>query len=218
MEFTPQAFRDTIYERLLNSYMFPYMKDSETDRAKHPKRQPLHLKDAIRNNKMTFDGGENTSGFEIGSDILENTHPYYHILQQAPVIRKAGKGTKKTKGSQANIADKGKRDYEQVSFGGKFGGKLFKEYEKNVRGERNRLNQVSHWKDNNFINKDSNAYINTHYKYIDKILDYIMPIIAIEYRLKMLRKQDSGLTEELAYQWGESEETVIDILNSFKGE
>ena len=212
-EFSVDAFRDAIYESLLNSPLFPYMKDSERDRQKHSKRQPLHLKDAIRQQgTMKTSGGDMTSIFEIGSPILENTHPYYHILQQAPVIRKKDKGTKKTKGSEMYEKDVGKRDYEKVYWNGKT---FTKEYTRNVRGSRNRTNKVSHWNNGEFVNRESNAYVNIHYKYIDTILDDIMPILAVEFGLKMKRKQDSGLIDEFADQQGTSIDKVLDAFSSF---
>ena len=31
--------------------------------------------------------------FDIGNEYAEREYPYYHILEDAPVIRKKGKGT-----------------------------------------------------------------------------------------------------------------------------
>ena len=215
MDFSVSLFANRLFDYLVNSSKFPYMKDEALDRSKHSKRNPLHLQQAIKERKI-ITGTDTSMMFDIGNETLELSHPYYHILQQAPVIRKKYKGTKKTKGSQDLIKNREARDYEQVSFGGKFGGKLFKEYSKNVRGERNRNEKVSHWKANVFENKDANSYVNIHYKYIDKILDEdVVDRLALEFGLKKRRKEDSGLTEELAMQWGTDEATIVDIMNSF---
>lgn len=209
-QFSVDAFRDTIFESLLNSPLFPYMRDSETDRAKHPKREPLHLKEAIRTkpHKMGF---ENTAIFEIGDEQLESSHQYYHILQQAPVIRKRGKGTIKSKGSQMYEKDVGKRDYEKVHWNGKT---FTKEYTKNVRGSRINLSKTTMNFDGVKINEESNQYLNFHYGYIDNILDDIMPIIAGEYGMKMRRKQNSGLIDEFADQEGTTIEKVLEAFDS----
>ena len=210
-EFSVDAFRDTIFESLLNSPLFPYMRDSETDRAKHPKRELLHLKEQIRSHphKISF---ENVATFEIGDELLEQTHPYYHILQQSPVIRKRGKGTAKSKGSQMYEKNIGKRDYEKVHWNGKT---FTKEYSKNVRGSRINLSKTTMNFDGIKLNEGANQYLNMHYKYIDTILDDIMPIIANEYGLKMKRKQDSGLIDEFADQEGTDIQTVLNAFASF---
>ena len=65
------------------------------------------------------------------------------------------------------------------------------------------------------LNEGANQYLNMHYKYIDTILDDIMPIIANEYGLKMKRKQDSGLIDEFADQEGTDIQTVLNAFASF---
>ena len=51
-----------------------------------------------------------------------------------------------------------------------------------------------------------------HYQYIDKICDEISEIIAAEFGMKLGRKKDTGLAEELALDWDEPVETVLDII------
>ena len=53
--------------------------------------------------------------FEIGNDYAEENYPYYHILEDAEVIRKRGRGTSKSKGSQAQIEKLSQRDYGPVT-------------------------------------------------------------------------------------------------------
>lgn len=218
---------DSFFNSLV-SYMavaFPYMQDEEKDKEKHPKRYPLHLKDAVFNNLQTYTT-ENSIIFDIGNDTLERTHPYYHILQQAQVIRKKGKGTTKTKGSQASISNVSARDYERVSFNGKT---FTKEYSRNVRGARNRQGSVSHWTTNPdgkrvYVNRESNAYYNIHYQYIDKMLDNgIVNQLALDYGMKLKRKENAGLYEEFSLQENQEQGfdeigNMLSILSSFMEE
>ena len=212
MEFTLKDFatsiRDTLYQE------FPYEGEA-LKQAKH-RKAPQHIRDvAFKNNPMSI--GENIITFDIGNEQSEENYPYYHILEDAPVIRKKGRGTIKTRGSQALIENKKDRNYGFVSWNGKT---FTKEYQKNVRGSRNRLSNVSHWiqmpnGNRMFVNREANAYQNVHYKYIEKTMDAYLPFIATQFGLKQGRTENSGLAEELALDWGESVDTVLDIFGSF---
>ena len=223
-EFDLLSFVFKLKEFFADSKNFPYMANEYTkgwvnqnSSQKHPNRSPAHLRDEAKScMARTQVIAENTITFDYGDANMEKNYPHYHILQQAPVIRKKNKSTKKTRGSQGEIVDKAMRDYENVMFGGKIGSKLFKEYSRNVRGARNRANNVSYWKDDVFQNSTANSYANIHYKYIDNILDNeVVPKLASEFNLKAMRKQDNGLTEELALQWDTDESTILDIMSSF---
>ena len=212
MDFSVESFARGLFELLLESNQFPFMRDEALDKAKHPKRNPLHLRDAIRQNTIFISGGENVRVFEIGNEMLEHSHPYYHILEDAPVIRKRGKGTAKTKGSQAKIEDVGKRDYARVEWNGKT---FTKEYDRNVRGSRKRITNVSHWTEDYggrqvFVNREANAYLNTHYKYIENILNGgVLDRLAMTYGLKRQRTINGGLGEEYEMQ------RMIDMFGSY---
>ena len=222
MEFEIGAFTQRLIDLFVSSKQVPNMGGSYTNRygytqsdsTKHKKRpDPKDLNYRIwqcMNDTKTGIGDIRT--FDLGSEYMEENFPYYHILQQAPVIRKKGKGTKKSRGSQANVADVRQRNYEMVSFGGRL---FTKEYSRNVRGQRLKLDKTSHWKDGPFENWGANQYLNVHYQYIDKICDEISASIAQEYGMKLGRKKDTGLAEELALDWDEPVETVLDIINSF---
>lgn len=203
MEFTIDAFTQKLYDLLLESNQFPFMRDEELDRKKHRKRAPLHLRDAIRSTTVMVAGGENIRSFDFGNESLELNHPYYHILEDAPYIRKRNRGTKKTKGSQALVEDKAKRDYGRVSWNGKT---FSKEYSRNVRGSRKRLTSVSHWTEDYggkkvFVNREASSYANTHYKYIENILNGgVLDKLALEFGLKRARTVDAGLGEEWEMQ------------------
>lgn len=132
--------------------------------------------------------------FDIGNDYAERFYPYYHILEDAPVIHKRGKGTAASKGSQATIEKLSKRDYGLVGWSGK---SFTKEYEKNVRGKRaSVINNSQQVVDGKIINKESSTYKNIHYKYIETMLEKVNPIVAQEYDLRLLRTQSTGLVDE----------------------
>ena len=216
MEFSVGAFTRDLLEMILDSNQFPFMRDEELDKAKHSKREPLHLREAIKNTTVIAESAD-TGMFDIGSEQLERTHPYYHILENSPVIRKRDRATKKTKGSQAAIEDVGKRDYEKVSWNGKT---FTKEYSRNVRGSRKRITSVSHWTEDYggrdvFVNREANAYLNTHYKYIEEILNgSVLDKIAMKYGLKRKRTVDTGLAEEYFSQEDADMTNILDIIGS----
>ena len=225
MAFDINVFANRLKELFVNSPLFPNMPENyvnewgvvQIDREKHKGRVPLKLKDAVISsmaNSTVF--VENEISFNIGNEQMEKTHPYYHILENAPVIRKRGKGTDKSRGSQAKIEDVGQRDYERVSFNGK---SFTKEYAKNVRGKRNRIDNVTHFVSDSrgnrkMINREAGAYQNVHYMYIEKILDSgILNTIAEEQGLKVMRKSNTGLAEEYFAQQGELD--LASIIDSF---
>ena len=225
MAFDINVFASRLKELFVNSPLFPNMPENyvnvwgvvQSDREKHKGREPLKLKDAVISsmaNSTIF--VENEISFNIGNEQMEKTHPYYHILENAPVIRKRGKGTDKSRGSQAKIENVGQRDYERISFNGK---SFTKEYAKNVRGKRNRIDNVTHFVSDSrgnrkMINREAGAYQNIHYMYIERILDSgILNTIAEEQGLKVMRKSNTGLAEEYFAQQGEID--LASIIDSF---
>ncbi|MBO7536256.1 MAG: hypothetical protein J6T34_03855, partial [Bacilli bacterium] len=182
MPFDINVFANRLKELFVGSPLFPNMPENyinewgvvQSDRSKHKGREPLKLKDVVISsmaNSTIF--AENEVSFNIGNEQMEKTHPYYHILEQAPVIRKRGKGTDKTRGSQAKVEDMGQRDYERVTFNGKT---FTKEYSRNVRGKRNRTDNATHFISDSrgnrkMVNREAGAYQNVHYMYIERILD-----------------------------------------------
>lgn len=197
MDFEINSFVSTLREKMYKE--FPYMKDEELNFAKHPNR-PLNIRDiAFMWLPINIGAEGNTITFDIGSEYAEENYPYYHILEDAPVIRKAGRGTAKSKGSQAQIRELGKRDYGRINFNGKT---YSREYAKNIRGERNK------------VVKNATSYRNIHYHYIENMLDKIVPVIAAEYNLKVGRKQLTDLSEE--YEQQQLEDRISNIFASFE--
>lgn len=228
MPFDINVFANRLKELFVGSPLFPNMPENyvnewgvvQSDRDKHKGREPLKLKDVvIRCMADTTIFEQDTVSFNIGNEQMERSHPYYHILENAPVIRKRGKGTDKTRGSQAQIKDVGKRDYELVTLSKS--NTFVKEYAKNVRGQRNRLNNVSHYINDSrgnrkMINREANSYQNVHYMYIERILDSgILDTIAQEQGLKLMRKSNTGLAEEYLMQNDYQQSSLQDIIDSF---
>lgn len=211
MEFELNDFtkrlRELMYDR------FPNL----PNRGINPSGTPKHGQhnEEIRNvafkNNPTYMLDENSNGFEIGNEFSEEYYPYYHILEDAPYIRKRNKSTKKTRGSQASVEKLGERDYNIISFNGKT---YSREYARNVRGARNRTEKVSHlgvdasgkkvW-----INRESNSYLNEHYHYIENMLNGgILDQIAQEYGLRRQRTVNTSLQEDYEAL------SLVDIINS----
>ena len=225
VEFNLQEFVSLVREYLYG--FFPY-EDDATVEKKHAKR-PLHIRDIAFMYLPVNMSGENAMTFDIGSDYAEEQYPYYHILQDAQIIHKRNKGTARSKGSQAQISKVSSRDYGRVRFNGKT---YSREYAKNVRGERAKIvDKSTRYTFKNGekvkINGDATTYVNVHYKYIDKILDYSLPFIADYFGMKLKRKQDTGLSEEYNSQQADDFKNVgvgnwdldmYDIMNSFSEE
>ena len=226
MEFSLQAFTNSIRQNLYDN--FPYesgYEDNLTDASgksikssvekKHAKR-PLHIRDVAFMWLPTTQDGNNSILFDIGSDYAEENYPYYHILEDAQVIRKRGKGTKGSRGSQAEIKDLSKRDYGRINFNGKT---YSREYRKNVRGERSRVGSATKiviGTNGKSYRVNSNAayYQNKHYQYIERILNETLPWVAQDHGLKMGRTEITGLEEE--YQSQERSDRIMNIMSSFE--
>ena len=211
MEYTIEAFVDR-----LRTLMYDNMpvESNEMLRAKHSKRGNRHFRDfAFMDLPITI--GENSRTFDLGSAMAEAITPQYHILQQAEVIHRPYKGTVKSKGSQANESNLLMRDYNKITWNGKT---FSKEYEKNVRGERSKARKITEPKlryiKGQYYEERNTAdyYLNVHYKYIDRILDAIVPYLASEFGLTPMRKQDTGLEEDYNLQITED---IINTLFSF---
>ena len=228
MAFSINAFYGTLVDLFINSPLFPnapkyYFNklsgEIEEYSEKHPNRKGVKLKQIAQQcmNETKNEEG-NVITFDYGNEKMEIDFPYYHILQDAPYIRKKHKGTDKTKGSQAKV-ERGKRDYNIVSWNGKT---FTKEYSRNVRGARNRTSEVSHWATDSkgqriWINRGSDTYLNEHYQYIDKILDSVVKELADAYGMKLLRKQKTGLAFDYLAQMNQEEDSSAlgDFFDAF---
>ena len=218
MVFEINSFTRRLIDLFINSKQMPNMGGeytnkygfTQSDDEKHKSRPtPRDLISQIATCMIqTLKQYDNITTFDLGNEHLEQYFPYYHILQQAPVIMKKNRGTRETKGSQAKIKNRRKRDYERVSFNGET---YSKEYTRKVDGARSQIENPSYWKDETFENSDASSYVNKHYRYIDNICEEIAPILATEYGLTIKAVIDSGLQDEYSMQ-------LIDIFNSFEEE
>ena len=212
MAFELGKFTQDIRQNLYDN--FPYESD-EMKLLKHATR-PLHIRDIALG--MPYSSGDMMI-FEIGNDYAEEYYPYYHILEDAEVIRKRGRGTKLSKGSQAQIeAAGGIRDYGRINFNGKT---FSREYQKNVRGERSRVGKSTYkivGSDGVVyrVNKDANYYKNVHFHYIERILNTVLPWIAMNNGLKMGRTETTSL--EIDYESQEHDYLIANIMGSFAEE
>ena len=212
-EFSLAAFTNSIKQGIYDN--FPVESD-EIKEIKHAKR-PLHIRDIAFMWLPNFQDGESIY-FDLGSDYAEEYYPYYHILEDSEVIRKHGRATKTSRGSQAEISELSKRDYGHIKFNGKT---YTREYRKNVRGERSRVGTATKTvvgSDGKVykINPTASYYRNKHYQYIERTLNAILPWIAQEYGLRMGRTEITSLQEE--YQTQESENRIMNIMSSFEGD
>ena len=210
-EFSLSNFANDIRQNIYDN--FPY-ESNEIKAIKHAKT-PLHIRDValglvnISNGQMIF---------EIGNDFAEEYYPYYHILEDAEVIRKKGRGTKLSKGSQAEITKLSDRDYGRISFNGKT---FSREYQKNVRGVRSRVEKATYnivGSDGRVykVNKDANYYKNIHFHYIERILNNTLPWIAQANGVRMGRTEISSLESD--YECQQSENLITSIMSSFMGD
>ena len=153
--------------------------------------------------------GLNSYAFELGSPNLEQNFPHYHILEDAYTIKKRGKGTATSKGTQDKVA-KENRDYGgwtvSTNINKKTGEKsysVYQEYRKNVRGKRKPKEKYKLVNKNGtqMFETSSSSYVNRHYHYLEKTFDKGLPYIAQKYQMRMGRVQinneekDSALRE-----------------------
>ena len=209
-EFSLSNFANDIRQNIYDN--FPYEND-DVKAIKHAKR-PAHIRDIALGLTYTSDG---KMIFEIGNDYAEEYYPYYHILEDAEVIRKKGRGTKLSKGSQAQITKLSDRDYGRISFNGQT---FSREYQKNVRGQRARAEKATYnivGSDGKVykVNKDANYYKNIHFHYIERILNNVLPWIAQANGVKMGRTEMTSLESD--YESQEHDSLITSIINSFEG-
>ena len=184
------------FTRYLKSLLYEKMPFDRDNKYPHANRN-FHMRDLALGQNNVIPVGLNSMYFEIGNDIAESKAPYYHILEDAQVIRKAGFGTKKSKGSQAFIQDKGKRDYGQATFtitNNSKGQRInpYYEYRRNVRGKRSLVgNSTRRVIDENGvvtkINRESKYYFNIHYNYIERGLETITNLLTHQFDMKLQR-------------------------------
>lgn len=213
MEYSIDNFTRTLKTLLYDSMPL----SSEEEHAKKHANRNWHMRDLALGNNIVVPLGTDSEYFEIGNDESEEKAPYYHILQDAQVIRKAGRGTEKTRGSQAYVKDAKKRDYGQASYTistdkrGYTRINPYYEYRRNVRGKRSLIGKASQKvfsiEKNKMvtINRESKYYVNVHFDYIGRNLETIVMTLAKEFGLQ-LSKVSNDYSAEYK-EWYESQNT-----------
>ena len=203
MNFTLMDFVNNLRNKMYN--LFPY-EDDEINYLKHvvgtyghvKNPKPLHIRDVAFMDNAPMVINENMIVFEIGNEYAEREYPYYHILEDAPVIHKKNLGTERSKGSQDKVSDLSKRDYAIVSFNGKI---FTKEYEKNIRGKRKSvINNSTRYVDGVKINQGSSTYENRHYHYLENMAVQINPLLAQEYGIEYVGSRGTSLRDDFMEQ------------------
>lgn len=225
MEYYIKSFIESIKQTLHDN--FPYSPEfyanntgyMQTKSAKHP-NTPFHVRHvALDINPIEYIS-EDLMYFDLGNDFAERKYPYYHILEDMPIIRKRGQASEKSKGSQMDIALMSNRDFNLVTFNGKT---FTKEYNKNVRGKRKQVvDNSTRYVSGVKINSNSNSYENKHYHYIERIMNVTLPFVAETNGLKMGRTAISGFEEEYIQDYYNvgitSEEQMTDFVSRILGE
>jgi len=146
-----------------------------------PKSKPHAKNVALINNQITLVSPD-IQVFELGNEEAEKTAPQYHILEDAKVIANPGRGTAKSRGSQAKITDKAKRDYSvEIPVANKT--TTTQEYRPSFKEGRRNYDLIAdkQWKkeSNRKVFKTQNKFrYNKHYAYIERILEKETPSIA----------------------------------------
>lgn len=220
MDFDLSTFTTELRAKMF--FRFPYLQGRGTNKNGTPKHGRFNeeIRHVAFDTNMTIDYGDNIKIFEIGNDYAETNYPYYHILEDAPVIHKAGHGTKQSKGSQQYVRVLKNRDYGIVSKKTTSKGKVYYKQEyrgKNYRGKR-LFNLYEHSQhkvldlDTNVTtlrNDTSPTYMNEHYHYIEEMLDKITDELASEYNMRKVTTRNSTL------DWGnDTEDYDTDFLET----
>lgn len=178
------AVAEMLYNGMATHDLFPYDL-SPTRRNNKP-----HMKDtALLANMIVID--KDTVYFEIGNENAEEKTPHYHILEDAKIIRYANRGTDLSKGTQAGVRPKGKRDYGQWSYrrgtqpttAGTW--ENIQEYRENMTRNFFGSGDLGSTLPREYAKRKAkqeiynrNYYYNKHYQYIERILALICPDIA----------------------------------------
>jgi len=89
--------------------LYPYDKVTPEN-----KRKKAHALDSSFQKQFIIALTPEMNYFEIGNPVAEKDTPHYHILEDAEIIRNPS--TKKSRGSQAKVKDKAKRDYSVLGY------------------------------------------------------------------------------------------------------
>jgi hypothetical protein len=203
-------YGDTIVNLLkqgmANSPLFPYDYSPNRKSTRNGLPKP-HMKDSALLSNAVIPLDASSYYFEIGNSNAEALTPHYHILEDAKIIRRANKSTKITRGSQDRVADKGKRNYgvwqdriTTQSKGSQYGYlETIQEYRQNQSrnfwGDAAKAREYTERvKYHHVYNR--NHYSNVHWKYIERILEQLVPVVAISVNAKLVKTTRETLKDE----------------------
>jgi hypothetical protein len=198
--------------RMEESDLFPF-DDGKRLAGQRPRPQfKPHAKNvALRNNYITVVSPD-VQVFELGNETAERTAPQYHILEDAKVIANPGRSTKKSRGSQGLIANKGKRDYS-VENPVSSSTKVSQEYRPSFKeGRRNySLSQGLLVNKNYEARNEAKPYrYNKHYAYIERILEKEVPSIASDLGITLESYRGLSVSEPaIAKTFGDVENNLL---------
>jgi hypothetical protein len=167
--------------RMEESPLFPFDDGTRYGNQKpRPQFKPHARNVALRNNPILVVSPD-VQVFELGNETAERTAPQYHILEDAKQIANPGRGTAKSKGSQAKIADKAKRDYSvEVPVANKT--TTTQEYRPSFKEGRRTYSNSQNLLEQKWLydqpKSGSKFRYNRHYAYIERILEKEVPLIA----------------------------------------
>jgi len=174
--------------RMEQNPLFPF-DDGKRQAGQKPRPQfKPHMRNVALKNNPILVLNPDIQIFEIGNETAERTAPQYHILEDAKQIMNPYRGTRRSKGSQAKIQDKAKRDYSTMIQGESSTGYV-QEYRQSFKeGRRNyqQAQDVLRIKGENMAydkkyqknNVPAKFRYNKHYAYIERILEKEVPQIA----------------------------------------
>ena len=191
---------------LFNSDLFPF--DNKTPKDK--RRKP-HMKDTTMGSFIRL--SPTMVQFEFGNETAEKLTPHYHILEDAKVIRNPGQGTKESRGSQAGVRPKSKRDYSVGTFDST--GTFISEYrQKFTKGRRDYetigLRQWAKEDTRKYFKTQNKFRYNIHFAYIERILQSVLPGVASMLNLRLLSERATMIPERMA-----NEPNIRDMISMF---
>lgn len=197
--------------RMEESDLFPFDDGTRYGNQKpRPQFKPHAKNVALRNNFITVVSPD-VQMFELGNEIAERTAPQYHILEDAKQIANPGRGTAKSKGSQARIADKAKRDYSvEVPVANKT--TTTQEYRPSFKEGRRTYSNSQNLLEQKWLydqpKSGSKFRYNRHYAYIERILEKEVPLIASSLDITLESYRGLNVAETAV------EETIADMSDT----
>ena len=165
----------TLKTEMSASEFFPF-----SDRKLHPtKKNKPHMRNIAFDKNPIIVVSPKLQYFELGNEYAEEKAPYYHILEDAKIIRNPYQSTPQSRGSQAGVRPKAKRDYSVGTINAE--GVITPEYRGSFSsGKRSYMQTYMKLVDKNYEKRfeRSKFRYNVHYAYIERILENILPNVA----------------------------------------